>query len=237
MLTAQASGVEARLIGISPVDENIVWISGTGGTYLGHGARHRLQRFVRRGVLSHHAGGPIWARVPPDRLPPASEGEGSFAASGTCLVTHGEGTAWVGTGADASARVMKTTDRGRSWTVADTPIVGGTPTAGIASLAFRDANNGAAFGGVIDEPDEKEERPGQSLKEKCAGAFRLLDHRPQDALHEPTHERRRVRGEVIQIGGRILGEPDPHHRHGGLWTPPLPWSAPALAAARPRTTG
>ena len=90
----------------------------------------------------------------PDSLPPATEGEGSFAASGTCLVTHGEGTAWVGTGAGVSARVLKTTDRGRSWTVADTPIVGGMPTASIASLAFRDSDNGAALGGVIDKPDE-----------------------------------------------------------------------------------
>ena len=62
--------------------------------------------------------------------------------------------AWVGTGAGASARVLKTTDRGRSWTVAETPIVGGTLTAGIASLAFRDSDNGAALGGVIDKPDE-----------------------------------------------------------------------------------
>ena len=33
VLTAQTSGVEARFIGISPVDENTVWISGTEGTY------------------------------------------------------------------------------------------------------------------------------------------------------------------------------------------------------------
>jgi len=39
------------------------------------------------------------------------------------------------------------------WAVVETPIVGGTGTSGIASLAFRDALNGAALGGVIDQPD------------------------------------------------------------------------------------
>lgn len=231
VLTAQASGVDARLIGISAVDENIVWISGTGGTYarttdggatwqagvvpdaealqfrdvhavdadtayllsIGEGEQSRIYKTTDAGLtwalqftnpepagffdcmdfwdpesgiafsdsfdgafflITTGNGGATWERVPPDRLPPASEGESSFAASGTCLVTHGEGTAWVGTGAGASARVLKTTDRGRSWRVADTPIVGGMPTAGIASLAFRDSQNGAALGGVIDEPDE-----------------------------------------------------------------------------------
>ena len=33
VLTVQTSGVEALFIGIHPVDENTVWISGTQGTY------------------------------------------------------------------------------------------------------------------------------------------------------------------------------------------------------------
>jgi len=64
--------------------------------------------------------------------------------------------------------------------------------------------------------NEKEERPGQSLDEEGPGAFRLLDHRPQDALHEPTLQRRRVRAEVVEVGGSILVEPDLHHRVGLL---------------------
>lgn len=99
-------------------------------------------------------GGASWERLPVDRLPDASEGEGSFAASGTCLVVRGESLAWFGTGAGAAARVFRSEDRGRSWTVAATPIVGGTPTTGIASLAFLDDRRGAAFGGDVGEPAE-----------------------------------------------------------------------------------
>ena len=63
---------------------------------------------------------------------------------------------------------------------------------------------------------EKEERPGQPLEEEGPGAFRRLDHRPQDALHEPTHQGWRVRGEVVEVVGGVLGEPDLHHRIGLL---------------------
>jgi photosystem II stability/assembly factor-like uncharacterized protein len=97
--------------------------------------------------------GVTWTRIPVDRLPPANEGEGAFAASGTCVVAHGDSTAWIGTGASAAgARVLRTRDRGRSWSVAATPIVQG-PAAGIASLAFRDARHGMALGGDIGAPD------------------------------------------------------------------------------------
>jgi photosystem II stability/assembly factor-like uncharacterized protein len=97
--------------------------------------------------------GARWTPVPPDRLPAASEGEGAFASSGTCLVVHGDSTAWIGTGASAGgARVLRTTNRGRSWTVAETPIVKGG-SAGITTLTFRDAQHGAALGGDIAQAD------------------------------------------------------------------------------------
>ncbi len=98
-------------------------------------------------------GGATWTRVPAEALPPADAGEGSFAASGTCLVAVGDSTAYVGTGAGRAARILRTPDRGATWTVVETPLVGGTPTAGIATLAFRDAQHGAALGGEIAAPD------------------------------------------------------------------------------------
>lgn len=98
-------------------------------------------------------GGASWSEVAPARLPAANEGEGSFAASGTCVAVHGDSLAWIGTGASAAgARVLRTTNRGRTWDVADTPIVAGS-AAGIASVAFRDGVNGAALGGDIALPD------------------------------------------------------------------------------------
>jgi photosystem II stability/assembly factor-like uncharacterized protein len=98
-------------------------------------------------------GGARWTRIPPDRLPPANEGEGAFASSGTCLVTLPGGIALVGTGASpAGPRILRSTDRGATWSAIEVPIVAG-PSAGITSLAFHDASIGSAVGGNIGDPD------------------------------------------------------------------------------------
>ncbi len=106
-------------------------------------------RFV---ILRTENGGDTWTPLPEDALPAAAPGgEGSFAASGTCVLARGERHGWIGTGARA-ARMLYTADRGRSWTVAATPIVAGE-FAGIATLAFRDTLHGAALGGDLADPD------------------------------------------------------------------------------------
>jgi photosystem II stability/assembly factor-like uncharacterized protein len=103
--------------------------------------------------------GRTWHPLPTERLPDASEGEGSFAASGTCVVARGDSLAWFGTGAGAEARVFRTADRGRSWEAVATPLAHGTSTTGIASLAFLDDLRGAAMGGDVGAPD----RPTESV--------------------------------------------------------------------------
>ena len=97
-------------------------------------------------ILTTDNGGRTWTRVPPASLPPALENEGAFAASGTNIAVFGKTHAWIGTGAGARARVLRTADRGRSWQVADTPLAAG-PSTGIFSIAFRDAKHGVVVGG------------------------------------------------------------------------------------------
>lgn len=100
-------------------------------------------------VVRTEDGGRHWTRVPPENVPAALPGgEGGFAASGTCAVTAGQDHGWIGTGAGEVARVLRTTDRGRTWSVANTPIPAG-PSAGIATLVFRDAQHGLALGGDV----------------------------------------------------------------------------------------
>ena len=94
-------------------------------------------------------GGANWIPVPSDAVPPAKGSEGGFAASGTCLVTHGENTASIGTGAGDTARVITTTDRGATWSAVETPVVSGSGSSGILSLVFRDDMHGVALGGDI----------------------------------------------------------------------------------------
>lgn len=106
-------------------------------------------------VLSTGNGGRLWTRVPSERLPAPRQGEGGFAASGTCLVTQPPGHAWIGTGAGLAARVFHSSDRGSTWTVIETPVFHGAPASGIASLTFRDSLNGFAAGGDIGDPNSR----------------------------------------------------------------------------------
>lgn len=88
-----------------------------------------------------------------DRLPPAQSGEGAFAASGTCTAALGDRHGWIATGAAARSRVLRTTDRGESWSEAGVPITQGSQTSGAASIAFRDSLHGILAGGDIAAPD------------------------------------------------------------------------------------
>ncbi len=227
-LTPQTSRTPQRLQAVGPVNDQIVWASGTGGTYVrttdggatwvaavvpgaeslefrdvhgvdsitayllsaGPGDRSRIYKTTDAGrtwalqftnadsaafydclafwdrdhglaisdavnggfpVLVTADGGANWTPVPPAEVPPAQPGEGAFAASGTCVVTAGRRSAWFGTGASegGTARVFRTDDRGRHWAVVETPIIHGTKSTGITSLAFRDALHGTALGGDI----------------------------------------------------------------------------------------
>ena len=125
--------------------------------------------------------GQTWTHIPPKQLPPASEGEGAFAASNSCIailpstdnpvVPRNSGTSapaqpekeapsapsesniWFATGGKA-ARVFHSPDRGQTWQVFDTPIAHGPDSAGIFSIAFRDANHGVIAGGDYKHPDQ-----------------------------------------------------------------------------------
>ena len=98
-------------------------------------------------LVTTNDGGGSWTRVPPERIPAALAGEAAFAASGTCLTVDGQSSVWIGTGGGATARVYHSSDRGRTWTVAETPMHAGSASSGIFSLAFRDGRQGVAVGG------------------------------------------------------------------------------------------
>ena len=95
-------------------------------------------------------GGKSWVQVPPTALPRAIEGEGSFAASGTCIVTQPGGHAWI---ASNKGRVIHTANYGGSWTAVRAPI-SVSDSVGVVSVSFRDPNNGIAFGGFGATPSD-----------------------------------------------------------------------------------
>ena len=229
--TRQQGGTKARLRGLAVVNANVVWASGSQGTYvrttdggitwksatvsgaadldfrdvhaaderrafllsIGEGEKSRIYqtadggstwvlRFInhdRKGFLdaiafwdANHGiamgdpvdgrfmilttadGGMNWNKLTPESVPLAKQGEGAFAASGTCLVVQGDRNAWFGTGGAAVSRVFRTADRGETWTVHETPIAAANPSSGIFSLAFRDQNEGVAVGGDYKSPGQ-----------------------------------------------------------------------------------
>jgi photosystem II stability/assembly factor-like uncharacterized protein len=104
-------------------------------------------------LIATNDGGKHWKQISPIRIPAALAGEGAFAASGTCIAVQGKANAWFGTGGKV-ARVFRSTDRGKTWTVAETPIVHGTESSGIFSIAFRDAQHGVIAGGDYKHPEQ-----------------------------------------------------------------------------------
>lgn len=219
----QLSGTRALLIAVSPVNERVVWASGTLGTWvrttdggatwatgtvpgadslqfrdihavdastayllsIGNGPLSRIYKTrdagatwaeqfrnteekgfydcfdfwdAERGVaigdalgtemavLTTTDGGAHWTRLSPASLPAAATGEGSFAASGTCVETGADGRAWIVMGTPARSRVIRTTDYGRTWSAESLPI-SARAGSGVQSVSFRDARNGIALGG------------------------------------------------------------------------------------------
>jgi photosystem II stability/assembly factor-like uncharacterized protein len=93
-------------------------------------------------VILMTSNGRTWERIPADRLPPALPGEGAYAASGTNVAMVG-GSIWIGT---TAGRVLRSADDGRTWRVAETGLAT-SQSAGIFSVAFRDASHGVVAGG------------------------------------------------------------------------------------------
>ncbi|HYW71702.1 MAG TPA: hypothetical protein VE961_11745 [Pyrinomonadaceae bacterium] len=227
--TLQTSNVNARLRGVSAVNDRIAWASGSGSTVLrtddggatwkrvavtddrldfrdidaidettayvlsiGNGAASRIYKTVDRGLTwtqqfrndDEHAfldamsfwdanhgivigdsinrqfyilitanGGREWTRVAPDKLPPALVNEGAFAASGTNIAVYGKSEAWIGLGSAERARVLRTTDGGKTWKVFETPLKS-SQSSGIFSVAFRDQKHGLIVGGDYQKESE-----------------------------------------------------------------------------------
>jgi photosystem II stability/assembly factor-like uncharacterized protein len=97
-------------------------------------------------VITTNDGGRSWVRVPPAPLPPALASEGFFAASGTNVAVLPPNHVWFGTGSATQARVLHSSDGGRTWSMSTTPLASG-PSAGIFSIAFSDALHGVIVGG------------------------------------------------------------------------------------------
>ncbi|WP_299672598.1 oxidoreductase [uncultured Polaribacter sp.] len=103
-------------------------------------------------ILITENGGETWHKIPCENLPEIIKDEAFFAASNTNIKTIGS-TVWIASGG-AKARILKSTNFGKSWEVFDTPIVQGNGPQGIYSIDFYDEKNGIIIGGDYSKPLE-----------------------------------------------------------------------------------
>ncbi|GAA5105579.1 oxidoreductase [Alloalcanivorax gelatiniphagus] len=104
-------------------------------------------------ILSTKDRGRSWS-VLPDKGMPRSKDEFGFAASGDCLVTAGR-SAFLITGGKKS-RVLRSDDRGLTWTAVASGIPAGESAGGFAG-AFASPTTGIAVGGDFAEAKDTED--------------------------------------------------------------------------------
>jgi len=126
-------------------------------------------------LISTTDGGKNWKPLS-DTLPEALPGEGAFAASGTCIAVQKKSQVWFATGGKV-ARVFHSSNAGKTWTVTDAPIIHGPDSAGIFSIAFRDAKHGVIAGGDYKHPDQS--GPNLAFTDDGGRTWKLSSASPQ----------------------------------------------------------
>ncbi len=96
-------------------------------------------------IITTRDGGKSWQKTPASQLPKLAEGEAAFAASNTNIVIK-KNTTWLVSGGKKS-RVFVSKNKGKSWTVSETPIVQGKQMTGIFTADFYDSKTGFVSGG------------------------------------------------------------------------------------------
>jgi photosystem II stability/assembly factor-like uncharacterized protein len=102
-------------------------------------------------VLLETTDGQHWNPLPSDKMPAALPGEGAFAASNSCLALFDNDQIYFVTGG-RSARLFRSLDGGRTWTVVETPMAHGNASSGIFSIASRDGKAVVVVGGDYQDP-------------------------------------------------------------------------------------
>lgn len=96
-------------------------------------------------IIITRDGGNTWNKIPCEKLPKAAKGEAAFAASNSNISIVND-KVWLISGGTKS-RVYFSPDKGKTWTVHNTPLIQGKPTTGGYSIDFYDERIGIIFGG------------------------------------------------------------------------------------------
>ncbi len=107
---------------------------------------------------------------------------------------------WFATGGKA-ARVFHSPDRGQTWEVFNTPILHGPDSAGIFSIAFRDALHGVIAGGDYKHP--KDDGPNLALTHDGGKTWQLSSVHPQAYFSAVAYDRK-TRNRILLVAQDFL---------------------------------
>lgn len=103
-------------------------------------------------MLITRDGGTTWTKVSCSNLPEVNEGEAAFAASNTNIVIKGDKT-WIVSGGK-KARVFFSSDKGKTWSVNNSPIIQGETMTGIFTADFYNEKIGFIAGGNYEKSNQ-----------------------------------------------------------------------------------
>ena len=114
--------------------------------------------------------GKSWRKTPCTNLPKTAEGEAAFAASDT-NVKIVDGVIFIISGGKKS-RLFKSSDKGKTWEVFETPIIQGETMTGAFSMDFYSKRKGIIVGGNYDQ--QKDNSANKAITKNGGKTWKLI---------------------------------------------------------------
>lgn len=129
-------------------------------------------------ILRTEDGGKHWDLLPAASVPVALKGEGGFASSNSCAISVDSRHGWIAA-SEPAARVFRTDDAGKTWTIAALVPVVHDSAAGLTALSFRDSMHGMGVAAVIGRGVMTRDSVAEAVATtEDGGTTWVLRHRP-----------------------------------------------------------
>ncbi len=139
-------------------------------------------------ILRTGNGGETWKRIDSIDVPKPLKVENAFAASGSCIAISKTGRFFIGFGGE-NTRIFSSAN-GFKWKTKTTPMVHGTPSSGIYSIAASGNGQIIAVGGDYTQPDSSyfpiisldDGKSWVNTKAKISGYRSVIDYSQKDDI-------------------------------------------------------
>jgi len=121
-------------------------------------------------ILLTEDSGKTWNKIPCSNLPKTLEGEAAFAASDS-NVKIVDGVIYIISGGKKS-RVFKSSDKGKTWEVFETPIIQGEAMTGAFSMDFYSKKKGIIVGGNYEQ--QKDNSANKAITKNGGKTWKLI---------------------------------------------------------------